>query len=104
MLDTPFVSTSVVSVLTLALSRCRCIVGSTPEGHAQWGLGYTDAELFPRVPPDPPEALLEKKATTIIRDIYVLEAFDIFIFCLHVDWLASSPETAYPCKTSIELL
>ena len=55
MIDTPVVITGLVSVLTLALSRCRCIVRSTPEGHTQWGMGYTDAELFPRRPPDPPE-------------------------------------------------
>ena len=55
MLDTPVVITGLVSVVTLALSRCRCIVRSTPEGHTQWGMGYTDAELFPRRPPDPPE-------------------------------------------------
>ena len=39
--------TGLVSVLTLALSRCRCIVRSTPEGH-QWGFEFTEAELFPR--------------------------------------------------------
>ena len=56
MLDTPVVITGLVSVLTLALSRCRCIVRSTPEGHTQWGLGFTDAELFPRPPAAAPEA------------------------------------------------
>ena len=55
MLDNAVIITGLVAVLTLALSRCRCIVRSTPEGHTQWGLGYTDAELFPRPPPDPPE-------------------------------------------------
>ena len=54
MLDNAVVITGLVSVLTLALSRCRCIVRSTPEGQTQWGLGYTDAELFPRRPPEPP--------------------------------------------------
>ena len=46
MLDTPVVITGLVSVLTLALSRCRCIVRSTPEGHTQWGMGFTYAELY----------------------------------------------------------
>ena len=41
--------TGLVSVLTLALSRCRCLVRSTPEGH-QWGVGFTEAALFPVVP------------------------------------------------------
>ena len=41
--------TGLVSVVTLALSRCRCIVRSTPEGHVRWGVGFTDAELFPQV-------------------------------------------------------
>ena len=52
MLDTSVII-GLVSVLTLALSRCRCIVRSTPEG-TQWGVGFTDAELFPRPPPDAP--------------------------------------------------
>ena len=52
MIDIPVLITGLVSVLTLALSRCRCIVRSTPEGHTQWGVGFTDAELFPR-PPEP---------------------------------------------------
>ena len=55
MLDNAVVITGLVSVLTLALSRCRCIVRSTPQGNTQWGMGYTDAELFPRPPPAPPE-------------------------------------------------
>ena len=42
--------TGLVSVLTLALSRCRCLVRSTPEGHTQWGFGFTDASLFRVVP------------------------------------------------------
>ena len=50
MLDTSVII-GLVSVLTLALSRCRCIVRSTPDG-TQWGVGFTDAELFPRRPPD----------------------------------------------------
>ena len=41
--------TGLVSVLTLALSRCRCLVRSTPEGHTQWGVGFTDVQLFPAV-------------------------------------------------------
>ena len=53
MLDTSVII-GLVSVLTLALSRCRCIVRSTPEG-TQWGVGFTDAELFPRRTPDSPE-------------------------------------------------
>ena len=60
MLDT-YVIIGLVSVLTLALSRCRCIVRSTPEGQTQWGMGFTDAELFPRRPPDlaePPPPIL----------------------------------------------
>ena len=54
MLDTSVII-GFVSVLTLALSRCRCIVRSDPEGHTQWGVGFTDAELFPRPPLAPPE-------------------------------------------------
>ena len=41
--------TGLVSILTLALSRCRCLVRSTPDGH-QWGFGFTEAALFPVVP------------------------------------------------------
>ena len=52
MLDTSVII-GLVSVLTLALSRCRCIVRSTPDG-TQWGVGFTDAELFPRRPAEPP--------------------------------------------------
>ena len=55
MLDNAVVITGLVSVLTLALSRCRCIVRSTPEGHTQWELAFADAELFHRRPLDPPE-------------------------------------------------
>ena len=53
MLDNAVVITGLVSFLTLALSRCRCIVRSTPEGFTQWGLGFTDADLSPRRPPEP---------------------------------------------------
>jgi len=50
--------TGFVSVLTLALSRCRCLVRSTPEGHVRWGVGFTDAELFPQAerPSDAPRS------------------------------------------------
>ena len=50
MLDTSVII-GFVSVITLALSRSRCIVRSTSEGHTHWGMGFTDAELFPRRPP-----------------------------------------------------
>jgi hypothetical protein len=53
MIDIPVLITGLVSVLTLALSRCRCIVRSTPEGHTQWGIGFSDAQLFPSQPPEP---------------------------------------------------
>ena len=91
-------------VLTLALSRCRCIVRSTLEEHAQQDWDIRTLSWFFEFPLTLPRLYLGR-ATTIIRHIYVLEAFDIYIyFCLHVDCLASSAETAYHCKTSIELL
>ena len=39
--------TGAVSVLTLALSRCRCIVRRSSEVEGvQWGLGFTENQLF----------------------------------------------------------
>ena len=46
MAELAVVVTGIVSVLTLALARCRCIIRSR-EGHVEWGLGFTDAHLFP---------------------------------------------------------
>ena len=47
--------TGVVSVLTPCLSRVRCVVRNR-EGRTEWGLGFTDAHLFPveTSPPAPP--------------------------------------------------
>ena len=50
---------ALVSVLTLALSRCRCILRSL-DGNVRWGIGFTDRALFedtshavPTAPPLP---------------------------------------------------
>ena len=57
MLDPAVASlTGLVSIVTLALSRCRCIFRSTPEGRVSWGVGFTDAELFPRSAAQGPHA------------------------------------------------
>ena len=44
--------TGCVSAITLCLSRCRCIIrqlrDETGQNHGiQWGLGFSDAQLFP---------------------------------------------------------
>ena len=56
MIDIPVLITGLVSVLTLTLSRCRCIVRSNPEGALEYGFGFTDAQLFPSRPPEPAPA------------------------------------------------
>ena len=49
--------TGFVSLLTLCLSRCRCVVRNSG-GQTEMGVGFTDAHLFgPRAPPavQPPD-------------------------------------------------
>ena len=35
-----------VSIITLCLSRCRCLVRTTPDGQWEAGAGFTDQNLF----------------------------------------------------------
>ena len=44
--------TGAVSVLTLCLSRLRCVVRNR-EGRTEWGLGFTENALFPVDNPPP---------------------------------------------------
>ena len=47
------VITGAVSVLTLCLSRLRCVVRNS-QGRTEWGLGFTENALFPVDPPPAP--------------------------------------------------
>ena len=41
--------TALISVVTLTLSRCRCLVRSSEDG-LRWGVGFTDRALFEETP------------------------------------------------------
>ena len=59
-----------IGVITLALSRCRCILRSTDDGATQWGIGFTDAQLFPdpRSKPVPPASVPGAQAGPPVSD------------------------------------
>ena len=47
MLDsTAAVLAGLVSVITLCLSRCRCLLRTREDGQWEAGVGFTDAHLF----------------------------------------------------------
>ena len=86
MLDTS-VLIGLVSLGTFAFSRCRCIVRSTPEGPTQWGLGFTDADLFPRRLPEP---VFETLNPDLIPATYSFG-------CAHVDPALCSSLSLFGC-------